>query len=136
MKIIITRTESGRIIPRNIKDEAKKQVADEITKKLGCHVSILQEIPIVHPTDINLNGCSIYTDIKETAWISDETMDPKEIFYERIQWGKNYFFGVIETQKTKKRFVFLAEIPDPLPVGKEKILLDELRAVKVIVKQI
>jgi len=134
MKIIVTTPESGKVTPRSIKDDAKKQVANEITKKLGCHVSSLQEISIQHPTNPNLNGFSIYTDFKETDPEEIQSIDPQKIFYGRIQWGKNYFFGVIKTLKTKKTFAFLAEIPDPLPVGTEKILLDELRGIKVIIK--
>lgn len=134
MKIFVSTAGSGIVIPRNIKKDAKKQVLLEITKKLGWHVSSLDKISITHPTDTKTNGFNIYREIKSADPEEFKQMDPQKIFNEQIHWGKNYFFGIVETKKPRKTFVFLAEIPAPLPVGKEHILLDELQTVRVIIK--
>ncbi len=136
MKIFVSTAGSGIVIPRNIKKDAKKQVLLEITKKLGWHVSSLEEIYITHPANTKINGFSIYREIKASDPETFKQMDPQKIFEGQIHWGKTYFFGIVETKKPRKTFVFLAEIPAPLPVGKERILLDELQTVKVIVKPV
>jgi|GEM_PF-1798001 len=134
MNIIVARPENGKMIPRSIKAEAKKQIEKAITEKLGWHISILENIPIRDPNSLNSNEFSIYREINETDSQEIKDLDPQKIFDEKIHGKQNYYFGIVEIEKTKKMFVFLAKIPTPTPAGTETILLDQTRGIKVIVK--
>jgi hypothetical protein len=82
----------------------------------------------MYPTNRTLNGYAVYTEIKEQH-------DPQYLFNEIIQWGTNYFFGIVEISRSHKRFFFLADVQNPLPIGNEKILLEGIKEIKVFVKQ-
>ena len=126
MKVIFSKQKDSILISRSIKKEIKREVEKALIQQLGKHVSTFHEIPVKHPTNPALNGYSIYAETKE--------QHPQEFFKETIQWGTNYFFGVISIKNSRKKFFFLADIKNPLSVGNEKILLEGIEEIKVYIK--
>ncbi len=125
MKVIFPKSTSGILFSRSIKKNVKQEVEQVINKQLGRHVSSLKAILVTHPENPKRNGYAIYTELSEDK--------PENFFLENIHWGQNYFFGVIQTKRSNQTFFFLAEISEPLCVGQDKVILDEVKTIKVFV---
>lgn len=128
MKIIFPKSNADIVITRSTKKGIKREVEKKLKQQLGRHLSTLQAIAIKNPTNPNIHGYAIYTEEKKKQ-------NPQIIFHDMIQWETNYFFGIVETIRSHKRFFFLADIRNPLPIGKEKILLQGVKEIKVFIKQ-
>lgn len=116
MRIIFRNHKNGEKFPRSIKKDAKVETEKEIKKQMGRHVSSLHEI--------QKNGAVVYTETKEIPYMFDNLLQPE----------KYYFFGHVKTKKSTKGFFFLAEIEKPLCIGKEHILFDNVKTIKVTIK--
>lgn len=134
MKIIFPKKVNPVISP-SIKKEIKREIGRVLTKYFGRHISTLPSVALTHPTNPKFNGYAIYTEAEDTTKeINLEHNDPKIIFQEMMEWETNYFFGFVQTKISGKKFFFLADVQHPIPAGKEYILLDGIREIRVFVK--
>lgn len=116
MRIIFRNNKTGEKFPRSIKKDAKAETEKKIKKQLGRHISSLHEI--------QENGAIVYTEENERPYMFSDLLQP----------GKYYFFGHVQTKKSTKGFFFLTEIEKPLSIGKEHIIFDSVKTIKVTIK--